>query len=55
MNSSFFGERGMASSSLLNPPNWSSSMMLEGEGGGAGEGGEAGPAFAILRRSAQRS
>ena len=48
-------EREMAPSSLLNPPNGSSSMMLEGEGGGAGEGGEAEPAAAILRKSAQES
>ena len=48
-------EREMEPSSLLNPPNESSSMMLEGEGGGAGEGGEAEPAAAILRKSAQKS
>ena len=44
-----------APSSLLNPPHESSFMRLEGEGGGAGEGGEAEPAVAILRKSAQKS
>ena len=51
MDSSFLpSEREMAPSSLLNSPNGSSSMMLEGEGGGAGEVGEAESAVAILRK-----